>query len=289
MLLLMFQLLKRSSEHMVNFAPPVPGSNLNNDDLTQLFQCSPQGGMRRSNRTNTLVIVSNHVASIYDDRWVNDVLHYTGMGQQGDQSLEFNQNRTLNESRANSVSVHLFEVFTAKTYTYIGEVMLADEPYRERQPDAEGQERFVWVFPLRLKSGALPAIPDSTLQQLNQVKEKQARKLSDAEVEALARRQGRTSVGKRSAKVTQHQRSAWVAEHAKRRSKGRCDLCQEAAPFNKKDGSPFLETHHIVWLVKGGADTVENTAALCPNCHRRMHVLDDDADRQLLTVRLSGL
>lgn len=42
----MFQLLKRSSEHMVNFVPPVPGSNLNNDDLTQLFQCSPQGGVQ---------------------------------------------------------------------------------------------------------------------------------------------------------------------------------------------------------------------------------------------------
>ncbi len=243
--------------------------------------------MRRSNRTNTLVIVSNHVASIYDDRWVNDLLHYTGMGQQGDQSLEFNQNRTLNESRANGVSVHLFEVFTAKTYTYIGEVELADEPYQERQPDIEGQERFVWVFPLRLKSGALPAISDSTLQKLNEVKEKQARKLSDAEVEALARRQGRANVGKRSAKVIQHQRSVWVAEHAKRRSKGMCELCQEPAPFNKADGTPFLETHHIVWLVKGGADTVENTAALCPNCHRKMHALDDDADRELLIAQVN--
>ncbi|OLF53413.1 HNH endonuclease signature motif containing protein [Pseudomonas chlororaphis] len=273
---------------MVNFVLPVPGTNLNNDGLTQLFQCSPQGGMRRSNRTNTLVIVSNHVASIYDDRWIDDVLHYTGMGQVDNQSLEFNQNRTLNESRANGVAVHLFEVFAAKTYTYIGEVMLAGEPYQERQADVKGHERFVWVFPLRLKSGVLPAIPDITLQQLNQVKEKQARKLSDAEVEALARRQGRDNVGKRSAKVTQHQRSLWVAEHAKRRSKGVCELCQEPAPFVKKDGTPFLETHHIVWLIKGGADTVENTAALCPNCHRKMHVLDDQADRKLLNKRLSG-
>lgn len=272
---------------MANFTPPVPGSNLNNDDLILQFLCSPQGGMRRSNRTNTLVIVSNHVASIYDDRWVDDVLHYTGMGQVGDQSLEFNQNRTLNESGINGVAVHLFEVFTVKTYTYIGEVVLADKPYQERQPDVEDQERLVWVFPLRLKSGAPPVIPDTTLKQLNQVKEKQARKLSDAEIEALARRQGRVNVGKRSAKVTQHQRSPWVAEHAKRRAKGRCDLCQETAPFNKKDGTPFLETHHIEWLVKGGADTVENTAALCPNCHRKMHVLDDHADRILLIARLS--
>lgn len=273
---------------MVNFTPPVPGSNLSNDDLIRYFLCSPQGGMRRSNRTNTLVIVSNHVASIYDDRWVDDVLHYTGMGQVGPQSLEFNQNRTLNESTTNGVAVHLFEVFSARTYTYIGEVVLADTPYQETQLDLKNDERFVWVFPLRLKSGAIPAISDATLNQLSQVKAKQARKMSDSEVEALAHRQGRVNVGKRSTQVMQHQRSPWVSEHAKRRAKGRCDLCLEAAPFNRKDGTPFLETHHIEWLVNGGADTVENTAALCPNCHRRMHVLDDHADKKRLHARLSG-
>lgn len=84
--------------------------------------------MRRSKRTNTLVIVSNHVESVYDDRWINDVLHYTGMGQVGPQSLEFNQNRTLSESPTNGVAVHLFEVFTKRVYTYIGEVVLAGAP-----------------------------------------------------------------------------------------------------------------------------------------------------------------
>lgn len=273
---------------MANFIPPAPGSNLNNDDLIRYFLCSPQGGMRRSNRTNTLVIVSNHVASIYDDRWVDDVLHYTGMGQVGSQTLEFNQNRTLNESGLNGVCVHLFEVFTAKTYTYIGEVVLADKPYQETQLDSENQERFVWIFPLRLKSGNPPAISDVTLKELSQLKEKRARKLSDTEVEALAWRQGRAKVGKRNTRVTQYQRSPWVAEHAKRRSKGLCDLCQEAAPFNRKDGAPYLETHHVEWLVNGGADTVDNTVALCPNCHRKMHVLDDQADRKLLIARLNA-
>ncbi len=150
---------------MANFTPPVPGLNLNNDDLIRYFLCRPQGEMRRSNRTNTLVIVSSHVASIYDDRWVDDVLHYTGMGQVSPQSLEFNQNRTLNESTTNGVAVHLFEVFSARAFTYIGEVVLADTPYQETQLDMKNQERPVWVFPLRLKSGAIPAISDATLIQ----------------------------------------------------------------------------------------------------------------------------
>lgn len=90
------------------------GMILDNDDLMNVFKCSGQGGMRRSYRTNSLVLVSNHTKSIYSDRWVGDVFHYTGMGQNGDQSLQFAQNRTLNESRYNGVSVYLFEVFQQK-------------------------------------------------------------------------------------------------------------------------------------------------------------------------------
>ena len=47
----------------------------------------------------------------------------------------------------------------------------------------------------------------------------------------------------------------------------------ERAPFNDKKGRPFLESHHIRWLSEGGADSIDNVAALCPNCHRKMHEL----------------
>lgn len=272
---------------MDSFKPPAPGATLNNENLTGIFLCSGQGGMRRSKRTNTLVIISNHVNSVYDDRWINDVLHYTGMGQIGPQSLEFNQNRTLNESPTNGVAVHLFEVFTKRTYTYIGEVVLADKPYQEQQLDAEGNNRPAWVFPLRLKAGSLPEVPDSTLKALDQIKERQARYLSDAEVEKLARQQGQAKVGRRTVSATQHQRSAWVAENARRRAKGHCELCGEPAPFKRKEGSPYLETHHIEWLSDGGADTVENTVALCPNCHRKMHIVNSLKDKIFLRCILA--
>lgn len=45
-----------------------------------------------------------------------------------------------------------------------------------------------------------------------------------------------------------------------------------------KQGEPYLETHHIVWLARGGEDSIENTVALCPNCHKKMHVLDLPTD-----------
>lgn len=62
------------------------GTILDNKKLCELFLCSPQGGMRKSNRTNTLVLITNHLNSIYNDIWKDDILYYTGMGQLGDQS-----------------------------------------------------------------------------------------------------------------------------------------------------------------------------------------------------------
>lgn len=56
------------------------------------------------------------------------------------------------------------------------------------------------------------------------------------------------------------------------RAQGCCEGCSSPAPFMRRsDGSPYLEVHHVVRLVDGGDDTVENALALCPNCHRRQH------------------
>lgn len=56
------------------------------------------------------------------------------------------------------------------------------------------------------------------------------------------------------------------------RAKGKCEGCKEKAPFLRlKDGTPYLEVHHIKQLAHDGEDTVENAIALCPNCHRESH------------------
>ncbi len=86
--------------------------------------------------------------------------------------------------------------------------------------------------------------------------------------------------------TTSFQRSAYVSELAKRKAEGICQLCLEPAPFSDSFGRPFLETHHIVWLSRGGADTPDNTIALCPNCHRKMHKLDNEVDKKSLMSRV---
>lgn len=132
----------------------IPRRIYSNADICNIFKCAPQGGMRRSLQTNTLVLISNQTLSNednpYHDSWKDSVFHFTGMGLSGDQSLEFMQNRTLAESNTNGVSVHLFEVYQPKQYTYRGRVTLASEPIKSRQKDSEGMERIVWIFPLKL-------------------------------------------------------------------------------------------------------------------------------------------
>lgn len=79
-------------------------------------------------------------------------------------------------------------------------------------------------------------------------------------------------------------RSVDVAKLTKARANGICQLCGKSAPFIDKNGDPYLESHHIIWLSRGGKDSTDNTAALCPNCHARMHVVDDPADVEKLRV-----
>jgi len=78
------------------------------------------------------------------------------------------------------------------------------------------------------------------------------------------------------------ERSALVSSIVKERAAGVCQLCNKPAPFFNKNGEAYLECHHVVWLARGGADEVYNAVALCPNCHRKMHILDNEEDRVYL-------
>ena len=170
---------------MVHDYQVVSGEKLNNTELCKAFGCSPQGGMRRAHKTNTLVIVSNHIKSIYDDRWSDGVLHYTGMGTKGDQSLTFQQNKTLAESGTNGITVHLFEVFKDQEYTYIGEVVLDSKPYSETQDDEQGKPRKVYIFPLKLVSGDR-LVEKQDRDNVERVRSRKAKKMTLEELLAFA-------------------------------------------------------------------------------------------------------
>jgi len=80
---------------------------------------------------------------------------------------------------------------------------------------------------------------------------------------------------------------AWVLDAAN----GTCECCVSAAPFVRaKDGTGYLEVHHVKTLGDGGSDTTENAVALCPNCHRELHYGINSADLvQQLYAKVSRL
>ena len=126
------------------------GQVVTNDELQRVFKCSGQGGMRRSHRTNSLVLITKGSGGTYFDRWEGAVFHYTGMGLTGDQSLDRTQNKTLAESDTNGVAVFHFDNPEPNQYVFTGKVRLAAGPYPETQPDKDGNKRRVWVFPLQV-------------------------------------------------------------------------------------------------------------------------------------------
>ena len=121
------------------------------------------------------------------------------MGSEGDQSLDFMQNKTLAESKLNGVHVFIFEVFKPKEYTYIGAVELADEPYQSKQTDQNKELRHVWIFPLKLLiDNALPTFTKETIQENEIRKAQRAHKLSGHELEGTGQtiiKQSRCRIG----------------------------------------------------------------------------------------------
>jgi len=126
------------------------GQIINNNDLMRIFNCKNCGGMRRSKKTNSLILIMDYTKKLYDDKRYQNRVFFTGMGTKGNMDLLFDQNKTLFESSFNGVELFLFEVHNRGEYSYMGRVKLISRPYQENQIDIEGNVRRVWIFPLEL-------------------------------------------------------------------------------------------------------------------------------------------
>lgn len=256
----------------------INGQVITNNELSSVFKCGTQSGMRYSRETKSLVLISDIVESLYHDRWIDGVFYYTGTGRVGDQTIASGPNRHLYDSNTNGVAVFLFERNKENSYKFIDQMVLAAEPYQETQPDDNKELRSVWVFPLKTLSGnPPPPLSEEEVVRRKEAVGRKLRKLSDEELALRAKRVAK-SPGVRSTLTSTYERDDLVAEYAKRRANGVCQLCEQPAPFKNKAGDPYLESHHVIWLSQGGEDSILNTVALCPNCHRKMHVINDKKD-----------
>jgi 5-methylcytosine-specific restriction enzyme A len=266
---------------MTFFPNLIQGQESDNNELREIFKCGPQGGIRKSNRTNTVVLIHDE-ASIYGDKWKGDIFHFTGAGLRGSQELT-KLNKVLLESNKTNTELFLFKrIYDKHTYVYEGKVELSGAPIQEEQDDIDGIKRKVWVFHLKMISDE--TIPLTSEVNFLKEQDRSLEKAAKSTDEELLQRLNKSSSTVETKKVISviYPRNADVVIYTLRRAKGFCQLCRNPAPFIKKDGTQYLETHHIQWLSKEGSDTIQNTVALCPNCHKKMHVLDLQADKDIL-------
>ena len=114
----------------------------------------------------------------------------------------------------------------------------------------------------------------------------QAITMDETSLRAAAQKHAKSSPIEKEVIIKQVARDPYIAEYAKFKAKGICQLCGKPAPFNDSKGRPYLESHHIVWIANGGEDTIENTVALCPNCHKKMHIVADETDVETLLSKI---
>jgi len=68
----------------------------------------------------------------------------------------------------------------------------------------------------------------------------------------------------------------------------RCQVC--GFDFKPRYGVPYSETHHVIWMSRGGVDHSNNIVVVCPNHHRIIHNTNPEFDRsELAFVYPNGL
>lgn len=234
-----------------------------------------QGGISTPKDSPVIFIFTSDAGEQHgyrDEYREEGVFWYTGEGQVGDMTMSSGNKAILNHVQNNKV-IHVFE-YTRKAYVrYIG---LAEclGYHEETRPDRNGDKRKAFIFHLDINS-----IPNTT--QISEPKPiyntpdpKALKKKSAKELREAALLSAPLKSSFKEKREVAYYRSQALKLYVVARSKGACESCKEAAPFQTKTG-PYLECHHLHRLADGGPDHPNNVIALCPNCHRRAHYAAD--------------
>ena len=231
-------------------------------DIHASFGGQQQGGIITPAEHPVVIIITGEegVQHGYVDRYRADgAFEYFGEGQVGDMQLQ-RGNRAIAEHSAAGKSLLLFRN-TAAGLRFEGE-MVYEGHHIERSPDRTGAERNALVFELRPLEAIQELVeaegppPGATLEELRQ----------RAQSAAAGPSQPITQASR-----TVYQRSRDVRNYVLARANGNCEGCASPAPFQRVDGTPYLEPHHLRRISDGGPDHPAHVIALCPNCHRRVH------------------
>lgn len=247
-------------------------------DIHGRFGGQQQGGIITPANHNVVIIITGEegLEHGYADRQRPDgVFEYFGEGQIGDMPW-VRGNRAVAAHTAEGRSLLLFR--KVREGLRFEDEMVYEGHQVRRAPDREGNMRDAIVFELRPLDAINEAVDADPVDMTPVLNELRARAYASADTNPKA---GKQITG------TAYERARDVKAYVLARASGACEGCDQPAPFQRKDGTPYLEPHHLYRVSDGGPDHPAHVIALCPTCHRRVHHGADGSDYN--SVLIAGM
>lgn len=201
----------------------------------------------------------------YEDQFREDgVFLYTGEGQDGDMSF-VRGNLAIRDSIQTGKQLLLFEQTRKGFVRFVGPAHYVGH-HKEQRPDSTGAIREAIVFEL-----GMGVLVPSEPARANEVTIDLPKAETLDELRAAISFKPSVNLTPKQRLTVVHYRSEAVKRYVLARARGRCEGCENEAPFKNKKNQPYLEPHHTTRRADGGPDAPAHVIALCPNCHRRVH------------------
>ena len=207
----------------------------------------------------------------------NGIFRYTGEGQEGHMRMT-KGNLAIRDHQKNKKEILLFESVSSGYVRFVGFCNYISD-HTEERPDKNGELRDAIVFYLDIISNGDANINQKVTHNIVEAPKasyitkqiiKPSKGMSLQQLRDIALSETPTQAITKEKIQSIKYRSDAIRLYAKKRADGKCEGCNELAPFETKSG-PYLEVHHLIRLADGGPDKPENVIALCPTCHRRAH------------------
>lgn len=236
-------------------------------DLNIPFGGGRQGGISDSARTPVTFLFTGESGERYGyaDRFDDEgTFFFSGEGQKGGMTF-VRGNLAVRDHSSRGKALHLFRtVGKGKGQKYLGEFVYQGHDW-VRAPDIEEALRDAIIFRL---------VPVARLEQVELASADglaEGMTLQESRIRAIAASKVDGSEGGKRESRTVYERSGAVRDYVLQRAAGKCELCEQPAPFRRNGGLPYLEPHHTTRVSDGGPDHPQFVAALCPACHREVH------------------
>jgi len=239
------------------------GSHWKRSEIHNILGGQEQGGISTPSKKPYIIIFSSPRGEEfgYEDGWKEDgFIHYTGEGQVGDMQW-VRGNRAIRDHAQDGKILLMFETVKDGRRRFVGSMSYAGH-YTKTLPDRNGNPRRGIIFKL---------VETNTPVLVGTPSPETAEGLGFLSSRSLAIEAAKDVAEKVKTAQERRKRSQTISKYVQERALGFCEMCGYAAPFNRPDGKPYLESHHIAQLADDGPDDPKDVVAACPTCHRKIH------------------